>query len=254
MSCCPPGSLPFLASDYNHTGSCCEVTSRTSVYESVQGTSQKALIIIPDIWGWNGGRTRNIADYYAQRGWHVVVPKILTPSYQGGTDGDGFPPDYNPDATFMDYMKSLSWEETFKPRVSDIKSYLQGKGILKIAMIGFCFGGYVVAKTFADPELGDALFVGGVIPHPSIQLEQFAYGGDAAALVASVSQPTLLLPAGNDSDAYDKGGNWCPPNAESVRFPDMSHGWVPRGNMSDEKVAAGVTAALDAMTAFLDKL
>jgi predicted alpha/beta-hydrolase family hydrolase len=49
---------------------------------------------VPDIWGWDSGRTRNIADALAANGWAVVrapftyrLPSTLLPSRpppQGG--------------------------------------------------------------------------------------------------------------------------------------------------------------------------
>jgi dienelactone hydrolase len=51
--------------------------------------SKKAILIIPDVWGWNSGRTRHIADMFAEGGYLAVVPKLMIPALEGGTDGDG---------------------------------------------------------------------------------------------------------------------------------------------------------------------
>ena len=212
------------------------------------------MILIPDIWGWNGGRTRNIADYYAERGYCVVIPKVLVPCMGDGTDGDACPPDYKPDATFIPFMQTFSWDTNFKPKIKACIDHLVSKGVKKVAMIGFCFGGWVVCRTLADKDLSGSVVVGGCSPHPSIQLEQFAWGGDVAALCASVEQPVLFLPAGGDSPEYDKGGKWLPPLGESFRFPEQVHGWVPRGDLADEACAAAVKSALEMMGAFIDKI
>lgn len=42
--------------------------------------SKRAIILIPDIFGWNSGRTRKIADYLASQGYYVMVPRLITPT------------------------------------------------------------------------------------------------------------------------------------------------------------------------------
>eukprot|EP01033_Poteriospumella_lacustris_P016246 gene16246-11625_t len=90
MSCCPPNAEKYLAPDYSFVGSTVALDTGLELYVTGTGASKKGLLIVPDIYGWNGGRTRNIADYYAEEGYYVVVPKLLTPAIDGGTDGDGF--------------------------------------------------------------------------------------------------------------------------------------------------------------------
>jgi hypothetical protein len=77
------------------------------------GPSGRAILICPDIWGWDSGRIRNIADHLAEADYLVVVPKILQPAcvamcenviclhphffrLNGGTDGDALSPDVAP--------------------------------------------------------------------------------------------------------------------------------------------------------------
>jgi len=139
------------------------------------------------------------------------------PSSDAQQDGDGFPAT----APFsLDFLKTFTWEGSFKPKLEAIKAHLAASGVEKAHLIGFCFGGWPVFKTLADAELGD-LFASGSVPHPSLQLDQYAFGGNVVDLVAAVRKPVLLLPAGNDSAEYDVGGAWCPKSAESIRFPDM---------------------------------
>merc|ERR1719359_1791053 len=92
MTCCPSRSAPYLAADHINTGRTLE-SNGIRYYKT--GDSRAALLILPDVWGWNGGRTRAIADEFATRGLSVWVPRILQPPYEGGTDGDGLPPSFN---------------------------------------------------------------------------------------------------------------------------------------------------------------
>ena len=93
MSCCPPNSHPYLAAPGNTKGVIHEVSDALSYYEAGNVSdiaSSGAVILIPDIWGWNSGRTRNIADHiHEMTGYYIMIPKLLVPAFEGGTDGDG---------------------------------------------------------------------------------------------------------------------------------------------------------------------
>lgn len=45
--------------------------------------------MVPDVWGWDSGRIRALADFCAEKGYFTVIPKLSTPPLEGGTDGDG---------------------------------------------------------------------------------------------------------------------------------------------------------------------
>merc|ERR1719305_2151860 len=90
-SCCPPGAAGYLAADHADKGA---KKSADGVEYYQAGSGKIGLLICPDVWGWNGGRTRALADEFAKKGLSVWVPKLL-PAYQGGTDGDALPPDFN---------------------------------------------------------------------------------------------------------------------------------------------------------------
>jgi hypothetical protein len=54
-------------------------------------------------------------------------------------------------------------------------------------------GGWVVTNILAS-ELSNQ-FVCGVLPHPSINLEERVYGGNLLELMSRVNRPILLMPA-----------------------------------------------------------
>jgi len=252
--CCPPDSEPFLANTYATVGSIQQISDGVEFYETGEATSGKAIIIIPDIWGWNSGRTRPIADLLAQKGYYVVVPKLLVPPFQGGTDGDGFPAEFDW-AEFKPYLAGLTWESSFKPRFVSLFAKLESIGIQKIGMIGFCWGGWVLCQVAADfPEKINA----GVIAHPSITLEENIYGGSPVSLVSRVFCPVFLMPAGGDPDTYRPGGEILEtlkrnnPASDILDFPDMAHGFVPRGDITDGAVHAAVHLAITKIQFFLE--
>lgn len=90
MSCCPPNAEPYLAADYSAVGEIVTLPSGLKVYSSGKVSDlSRAVIIVPDVFGWNSGRTRNVADLFASHGYLAIVPQLLAPGLDGGTDGDG---------------------------------------------------------------------------------------------------------------------------------------------------------------------
>lgn len=260
MSCCPPNASPFLAASTPNAGTVVHLpAANVNVYEVGDASSSKGLFVCPDIWGWHGGRTRNVADFFAAQGYLCVVPQLLVPALEGGTDGDGFPPGFDMSVRggeFKPFMGTFSWDD-FKPKMAAVKAHLESKGVSSGSLLGFCFGGWVVCRTLTDPELGGGSFwKAGAIAHPSIQLEEYVYGGKTAELMAQVpaQTPLLLLPAKGDSPNYDApDGEWISRNCESIRFPDQDHGFVVRGDISNEETNKAVHDALDRIYQFLAK-
>lgn len=39
--------------------------------------SAAAIILFPDVWGWDSGRTRLMADEFGRLGYRVYVPKVF---------------------------------------------------------------------------------------------------------------------------------------------------------------------------------
>lgn len=104
-------------------------------------------------------------------------------------------------------------------------------------------------------------FICGVVPHPSFQLEDFAYGGSSIKMMENVKKPMLLMPAGNDPDTVRAGGDLFEilkknnPESQtlSTEFADMQHGFSLRGDVNDEKIKVAVQLFLDTTFNFLAK-
>jgi dienelactone hydrolase len=78
MSCCPPNSHKYLEASYDTVGS--KITRPNGYEYYISGGSaagKTAVIIVPDVWGWNSGRTRAIADMFAESGYFAIVPKLM---------------------------------------------------------------------------------------------------------------------------------------------------------------------------------
>lgn len=134
-----------------------------------------------------------------------------------------------------------------------------------VGAIGFCWGVWALTKACA----AGVRFKCGVGFHPSIKLEDMAFGSDHTVMAKSAAEtsPLLYLVAGNDMD------NLKPPNGEvatfissckhnadelkratpkCVEFPEQIHGWVSRGDTSVESVKRDAEKALKMATDFLD--
>jgi dienelactone hydrolase len=135
--------------------------------------------------------------------------------------------------------------------------YVRARGATRWASVGFCFGGYVsfLMSQLTAPE---AAFACGVGVHSSIRIFNF-YGQTEAAEAAKVVCPQMLLQAGNDAPNTKAGGDvdvvWqgLPLGAHCVfkEYPDMLHGWVPRGDLAEPAVAHNVAAAMADIKGFL---
>ena len=96
----------------------------------------------------------------------------------------------------------------------------------------------------------------GVGPHPSTKLEHMCFGGSRAEaeLMGAIAMPVLLMPAGDDPDNSKPGGEITglveAKGGASEVFPEMKHGWVSRGDITDAAVKRDVEAALTRSIAF----
>ncbi len=96
--------------------------------------------------------------------------------------------------------------------------------------------------------------------HPSVTLEDRFFGGSSVAVMQKVLVPTLLLPAKNDPDSYRAGGELFAAlqaggngESETHSYPDVVHGWVNRGDVSDPVVKENVTKAVGQITEWLKR-
>ena len=138
------GSLGYLQADATAKGSKVVVENGFELYVSGSSSSvqQKGILFIPDVWGWNSGRIRVVADHFAEQGYTSIIPKLMVPPLDGGTDGDGLPPDFTFDkrgAEFGPYMSSITYDDVLKPRLIAAMNHFKSLGIEKISSIGFCW-------------------------------------------------------------------------------------------------------------------
>ena len=140
-------------------------------------------------------------------------------------------------------------------KVAAALAHCKTKAGPKVGVLGFCYGGHpacYASATDADVKVG-------VVFHPSMQLETFAFGGDTAKLMAQVGCPFLICPAGDDFKFWAEDSDFSKALKTSKAgsacvwkpFPDMKHGWSCRGDLGDAAVKRDVELALNEAKAFL---
>ena len=236
-ACCPPTAWPALEppSGYSPVGE--EGLLEDLPIYTVGAPGPKAIIVMPEVFGW-GGRLKGICDTLAAEGYFVVMPDC-----HRGTTAAG-QPDFNA------WMKGYSWESHIQNDFTKLFAFLEEKGASSIGAIGFCWGVWALCKASAN---GFPLNCG-VGPHPSTRLEG-AFGHSEAKMLAGVGMPLLLMQAGDDPANIKAGGDMFArlSAGSAVEFPEMKHGWVSRGDVSDPAVARDVEAALNNAMAHFKK-
>eukprot|EP01098_Paradermamoeba_levis_P002795 TRINITY_DN1332_c0_g1_i1.p2 TRINITY_DN1332_c0_g1~~TRINITY_DN1332_c0_g1_i1.p2 ORF type:complete len:254 (-),score=78.10 TRINITY_DN1332_c0_g1_i1:64-825(-) len=248
--CCPPGSWPSLQADYTPIGTTQEIATGLTAY--VVGSPQgKGILVVPDIFGVDSGRTKAIADQLASNGYFVVLPDVFRGVPYVGE---------------VDMAKLGAWAATFPApkileEIAHTLAFFKTKGVEKVGLTGFCWGSWAMFHAVANEKFQPQI-VGGVHNHTSVILEAKLFGGDPVALADKALTPQLFLTAGNDPDFAKEGGEI----SQKLKakpfgalcgvkdFPNMVHGFVNRGDISKEDVAADVKTALSLGLEFFAKI
>ena len=190
-NCCPQGSLGFQAPDYKVEGN--EETLADNLKVFWKGSGKNAVLMVHDIFGYNSGRHKNIVAELAEDcGFLVAFPDLYR--------GEPLPEDSE---DFINFSLKYPFEKLNKDLMTVVE-FLKAKGAEKIGLIGFCWGAWVNAKLCSDSDL----WVCAVNPHPSYQLEKFAFKGDDEGLAKTIKCPQLILPTGNDPDYVKEDGSF----------------------------------------------
>lgn len=89
MTCCPPGSIPYLEPDYAVRGEKHVTNDGLVEFYGIGSDLIRAIVIFNEPFGWNSGRVRVLADTFALEGYFVVVPRLFGVDLDQGSDGDG---------------------------------------------------------------------------------------------------------------------------------------------------------------------
>lgn len=109
-------------------------------------------------------------------------------------------------------------------------------------------------------DWGRDILIGCIGAHPSIDAEHRIYKRDTQALFDKITLPFCFLVARNDYDEYREGGIWFEslqarhPASETHSFPNVDHGWMPRGDINDPVVKLAVEDGIAKTLAFFEEI
>ena len=125
------------------------------------GTGKKCIIYNHDIFGWtkeDSGRTRQLCDLFASKGYYVVLPdyyhgdvswtkprqtKGLTPLWPHFQHRDPFKSEQADLVAFI--KKTTNWG-TLSKHVDTVMNHAKNQGAESFGAVGTCWGSYPVVK------------------------------------------------------------------------------------------------------------
>merc|ERR1712002_1080940 len=216
-SCCPENSWGKLNNpDYKAKG-IVEKIKETNIDVYRVGKSEKCVIWNYDIFGFDGGRTRQMADFVADQGFLVIMP-----DYYLGTLCDVTK---EPQETTVAFLKAHSvLSDLKKDFQSFVLPYAAKKGAKTLGTFGFCWGSVPAIDFSSLNEIKC-----GVSFHPSHPPIFGMIEANEEEHLKAVKCPQLLMPASNDAETVKTGGLAQKVLGEEkcqvLEFPDMTHGW-----------------------------
>lgn len=242
--CCPSHSLPKLSFD----GPCKGVLSKIGELDVYTvGDAPKVFIFIYDIYGLNGGRTRQVCDQIASLGYTVVLPDVLR--------GDPWKESVPMGPELFKWLSEIDYQGIEDYLLKTLIPHLKSMGKSGFAIGGTCFGAWVGLKALAKSSDLSC----GISYHPSYKIEELQ-GRRIQDIALAVKQPHLLLPAQNDPDSVKNGGEIVKilegttgNRVEVVEMNDVPHGFLVRGDLNDGTLLKRVEQSLCLTKEFLGK-
>ena len=278
-ACCPPGAIGTFQNDLKPKGKIYNLSAvgddrsgikglpcYKSVGRSTTNQPKRIILVFSDVFGIHNGN-------------HKVFCDNLQKSM--GEDTQVWMPDFfrgNP------ILRELGWNlltfnklvagvqftfhrlrissETIEGDLTQIVApKIRETGCQSVGVVGFCFGGWVIARCLA---LDDSVFSCGVGIHPSWQPEKFyakPSSSEEELGERTKTKPILLLPAKQDHmlmadteivKALAERRSITPEEVV-IEFPTMDHGFVSRGDSSDPQIKQAQDKAVGLTAEFLKK-
>ena len=215
------------------------------------GSGEKAVIVFPDIFGYDFWLMRLMCKLIADNGYFVAFPDIF--------HGDSWPPELEFGENFSNlfkWLKKFPWHSKVKPDAHKLVNHLKSRGCTSIGSFGFCCGAYLVLHLSADESLNCGLSL-----HPSYEIPAI-YDESLDEMAKLIKCPQYLCVSGGESPTFSKGGNVYEILEEKFgeknghkSFPEMNHAFfIPDEEVEDEaRVTKEVKIVMKGIIEFLRK-
>eukprot|EP00752_Nemacystus_decipiens_P006329 g5705.t1 len=176
----------------------------SAILQAPQDLSSCAVVMLPDVFGFDTAEAQGAAKVLAQQGYKTLVPDIYRgKAWPGGVEQTG--------SALIEWCSKQDRERM----LADVKEsvmFFRQRGVTRLAVVGFCFGADILLECAAI----DGLFDAGVAFYPT-----------GPSVGGRTRIPTLILFGGNDDLA--------PPETVASLQEQLVRG----GTVSETKVIPG---------------
>lgn len=240
--------------DYVLMGDMLDLSSLPVYYVAPKERTNKVIIVAHDSHGMVGARLP-LVDQFAMS---YPDAHVLMPDFFRGESVDNYGGFANFGPELMAWLSSNTPEKATVD-YEFVLDWLMDEGKIDnmedVAMFGLCWGGWLAMK-LSDPAV--TIYPLKVISsgHPS-PAQAMTFGQSEQDLFSKITSPTFLATAGNDGDNIKEGGQLQQIlESKSIYFethdyPEMTHGFMGRGDLSMENVERDTKDALKKTIIFL---
>jgi len=228
-------------------------------YVSAKKRTSRVIVVAHDVFGFYGSRSFSLVDQLSQDiNAHVILPDFYrndTIDNHGGImNGLG--------KQQMDWIRTFPGESVTRDYEFFIDWLRHNQKIRrtdKIAMVGYCWGGWVT-MLLSNPEKTKYPLALGVDYHPSPIVESL-FGRSEEEFLGKIQAPQIVFTAGGDPENIKPGGSLelllkgknLGVDSEFYVYEEMTHGWVLRGDLEIENVRRDTKDALSKGIAYLQE-
>mmetsp|Transcript_14182 Transcript_14182/g.17568 ORF Transcript_14182/g.17568 Transcript_14182/m.17568 type:complete len:266 (+) Transcript_14182:200-997(+) len=244
--CCPPGSHGPVEPQAGYIPKGRIETlddGKVELYVSEPGErTGKAILVLHDIFGPDSGRTKQICDIYAENGFVTVLPTLLKGPYPMFVLPENGGEKVISKLRAGWYLRGFKWKAVGSVLNDHVLPFLKNNlNINSIGLVSFCWGAWPMVHLMSERH---EIIKCGVGFHPSL-LVFTVHMENAKAHLRKIEVPTMLFSAGNDPADGKPGGFADKALSRTNKYSEcllkeykqMQHGWVNRGDLSDENVS-----------------
>ncbi|XP_029445895.1 carboxymethylenebutenolidase homolog isoform X1 [Rhinatrema bivittatum] len=180
-----------------------------------QSSSDKAIIVIQDIFGWKLPNTRYIVDMLAANGYIAICPDFFVGKEPWNPTDDR--------ATFAEWLKTRPATKTNKEAEVVLKYLKEECNAKKFGIVGFCWGGIATHHLMLKyPELKAGVSVYGIIRDTEDRYNLL----NPTLFIFGEKDP--IIPLEQVTILEQKLKEHCETKFEVKVYPAQTHGFVHR--------------------------